>query len=268
MKHIYEKTVKYTRVGSLLLVGIYIALLLIFGDVLWKDFENHFAFGFMLFMLYGSSFYFQHAAEKLPTEEKVDSNYYSADFPVKELNFQRDVSLIPKSFLVSNVGERLYNIEPSKDQPIPRKLSALTIFKAGMFFPITYDLKTMDERLVCSFTIQNKFKYMQIKVYDHYHTHVSTIVIPLMSIKNRAMIFDSNNEKLLQTEAKSMYGDIDVDDLNGRRLATYRFGIFPYATHPAFEVQAVNVHVSLAHNLTHTEKLTFTSLFYFWTASQ
>ena len=69
-------------------------------------------------------------------------------------------------------------------------------------------------------------------------------------------------------EAKSVYGDIDVHDLGGQRLATYRFGIFPYATHPAFEIQAMNVHVSLAHNLTHTEKLTFTALFYYWTANQ
>ncbi|QUG43554.1 hypothetical protein KD050_10185 [Psychrobacillus sp. INOP01] len=268
MKHIYEKTAKYTKFGSILLVGIYIVLLIVFRDVMWKDFENHFAVGFTLFVLYSSSFFFQHASEKLPDEKKVDSNYYSADFPVQELNFQRDVSLIPQTYLVSSTGERLYSIEPSKDQPVRRKLSAITIFKAGMFFPITYDLKTMDKRLVCTFTIHNKLKFIQMKVHDHIHTHVTTIVMPPMSLKNRAIIFDANNEKLLQMEAKSMYGDIDVNDLNGNRLATYRFGIFPYATHPAFEVQAMNVHISLAHNLPHTERLTFTALFYYWTASQ
>ena len=40
--------------------------------------------------------------------------------------------------------------------------------------------------------------------------HITTIVMPLMSLKNRAIIFDANNEKLLQMEAKSIYGDIDV----------------------------------------------------------
>ncbi|MFJ7828067.1 hypothetical protein [Psychrobacillus sp. NPDC096623] len=133
---------------------------------------------------------------------------------------------------------------------------------------MTYQLKTMEEKLVSTFSIENKLKFMQIKVYDHNHLHLTTVVMPPMSLKNRAIIFDANNEKLLQMEAKSMYGDIDVNNLDGHRLATYRFGIFPYAAHPAFEVQYMNVHVSLAHHLTHTEKLTFTALFYYWTAHQ
>ncbi|WP_419960374.1 hypothetical protein [Psychrobacillus sp. BM2] len=268
MKHIYEKTAKSLRVGSLTLIVIYIAFVILFKDDLWKDFENHLIVCFTFFILYSSSFFFQHASEKLPDEGKIDSDYYSADFPVKELNFQRDISLIPQTYLVSSTGERLYKIIPTDEQPFRRKLSTFNVFKMGMFFPITYQLKTMDEKLVCTFTIQNKLKFIQMKVHDHTQTHVTTIVMPPMSLKNRAIIFDAKNEKLLQMEAKSMYGDIDVDDLNGHRLATYRFGIFPYATHPAFEVQAMNVHVSLAHNLTHKERLTFTALFYYWTASQ
>lgn len=268
LKHIYEKTAKYTKFGSILLVGIYIVLLIVFRDGMWNDFENHFVVGLTFIIMYSSSFFFQHASEKLPEEQKVDSNYYSADFPVQELNFQRDVSLIPQTYLVSSTGERLYNINPTEEQPFRRKLSIFNVFKMGMFFPIIYQLKTMDEKLVCTFSIHNRLKFMQIKVYDHNHLHVNTIVMPLMSLKNRAIIFNANNEKLLQLEAKSMYGDIDVNDLNGHRLAAYRFGIFPYATHPAFEVQAMNVHVSLAHNLTHTERLTFAALFYYWTANQ
>jgi hypothetical protein len=268
LKHIYEKTAKYTKFGSILLIGIYIVLLIVLKDVMWKDFENHFAIGFALFVLYSSSFFFQHASEKLPDEKKIDSDYYSADFPIQELNFQQDVSLIPQTYLVSSTGERLYKINPTEEQPFRRKLSTLNIFKTGMFFPITYQLKTMDEKLVSKFTIKNRLKFLEIKVCNHNNLHVTTIVLPSMSIKNRAIVFDANNEKLLQMEAKSMYGDIDVNDLDGHRLAKYRFGIFPYATHPAFEVQAMNIHVSLAHNLTHEEKLTFTALFYYWTANQ
>ena len=268
MKHIYENTAKYTKFGSIFLVGIYIVLLIVFRDVMWEDFESHFTVGFTLFVLYSSSFFFQHAAEKLPEEKQVDSNYYSADFPIQELNFQGDVSLIPRTYLVSSTGERLYKISPTKEQPFRRKLSTLNIFKMGMFFPITYQLITMDDKVVSTFTIHNKLRFMKIKVHDHNSLHVTTIVMPLMSLKNRAIIFDANNEKLLQMEAKSVYGDIDVHDLDGQRLATYRFGIFPYATHPAFEVQAVNVHVSLAPNLSHAEKITFTALFYYWTANQ
>lgn len=268
LKHIYEKSAKYTKMASISLVGIYIVLLLVFKDVMWKDFESHFAVGFTLLILYSSSFLFQHAADKLPGEKEVDSNYYSASFPIQELNFQRDVSLIPQTYLVSGTGERLYKISPTEEQPFRRKLSTLAIFKMGMFLPITYQLTTMDEKVVSTFTIQNKLRFMNIKVLDHNRLHSTTIVMPLMTLKNRAIIFDANNDKLLQMEAKSVYGDIDVHDLDGQRLATYRFGIFPYATHPAFEVQAMNIHVSLAHNLTHTEKLTFTALFYYWTANQ
>lgn len=268
MKYIYNNTAKYTKFGSILLAGIYIILLIIFRESMWREFESHFAVGFTVMILYGLSFYFHHAAEKLPDEKKVDSDYYSADFPVQELNFQRDVSLIPQTYLVSGSGERLYKISPTVEQSFRRKLSVLDIFKLGMFFPITYQLQTMDKKLVSAFSIQNKLKFMQIKVYDHHHHHVTTIVMPPMTIKNRAIIFDADNNKLLQMEAKSMYGDIDVDDLNGNRLAKYRFGIFPYAAHKAFEVQSMNVHVALSHNLTHIEKLTFTALFYYWTANQ
>ena len=268
MKQIYEKTAKYTKFGSILLVGIYIVLLIVFRDVMWKDFENHIAVGFTLFLLFSTSFFFQHFSEKLPDEKKIDSGYYSADFPIQELNFQRDVSLIPQTYLVSSTGERLYKISPTEEQPFRRKLSILNIFKMGMFFPITYQLITMDEKVISTFTIHNKLRFMKIKVHDHNRLHITTIVMPPMSLKNTAIIFDADNEKLLQMEAKSVYGDIDVHDLDGQRLATYRFGIFPYATHPAFEAQALNVHVSLAHNLTRTKKLTFTALFYYWTANQ
>ncbi|TQR18987.1 hypothetical protein [Psychrobacillus vulpis] len=268
MKHIYERTAKYTKLGSLLTLAIYLVLIIIFRDVMWNDFETNFITGFTLLILFGTSFFFQNAADKLPNEEKVDTRFYSVDFPVKELNFQRDVSIIPQSYLVSSTGERLYKISPSEDFPLIRKLSVFAILKGGMFFPITYDLKSMDGKLVCQFTIKNKLRFMQIKVNDHTKSHKSTIVLPTVSVKNRAIIFDANNEKTHQMEAKSMYGDIDINDINGKRLATYRFGMFPYATHPAFEVQAMNVHVSLAQDLSQTEKLSFVALFYYWTSNQ
>ncbi|QFG00909.1 hypothetical protein PB01_20100 [Psychrobacillus glaciei] len=268
MKYIYERTAKYSKLGALFSLIIYTAIIFIFRDIIWKDFETHFIIGFIIFMLYGISFYFQNAAEKLPNEQKVDSQLYSIEFPFKELNFQRDVSLIPRSYLISSTGERLYKIEPSKEHSISRLLTACAIFKRGLFFSITYNLKTMDENIVCQFTIKNKIKFMQLKIYENTKSHISTVVLPLFSIKNRAVFFNANNEKILQVEAKSMYGDIDVDDINGKRLATYRFGISPYATHPAFEVQAMNVHVKLAQDLTHAEKLTFAALFYYWTGNQ
>lgn len=239
LKHIYERTAKYSKLGALLTLIIYIAIIFIFRDIMWKDFETHFIIGIIIFMLYSISFFFQNAAENLPNEQKVDSQLYSLEFPVKELNFQRDVSLIPRSYLVSSTGERLYKIEPSKQDSISRILTAFAIFKIGLFFPITYNIKTMDDHLVSEFSIKNKIKFMQLKVYDRTKSHISTVVLPPFSVKNRAVIFDANNEKINQMEAKSMYGDIDVDDFEGKRLATYRFGIFPYATHPAFEVQAI-----------------------------
>lgn len=268
MKHIYERTAKYTKLGSFLTLVIYMVLVIIFRDIMWKDFETHFMVGFTVCMLLGTSYFFQHAAEKLPDEKKIDSEYYSFDFPVNELNFQNDVSLIPQSYLVSHTGERLYTITPTENEPVKRKLSTFAILKSGIFFPITYDLKTMDGKLVSQFTIKNKFKFLQLKVYDHTKSPVSTVVMPIVSVKNRAIIFDANNEKTREMKAKSAYGDIDVNSFEGKRLATYRFGMFPYATHPAFEAQAMNTHISLASDLSHIEKLTFTALFYYWTANQ
>lgn len=268
MKHIYERTAKFTKIGSLLTLVSYMAVVIIFRDVMWVDHEMHITMGLTVFMLLGTSYFFQNAAERLPDEKKIDSEYYSVDFPVNELNFQKDVSLIPQTYLVSHAGERLYTITPTEHQPLIRKLSAFAILKSGLFFPITYDLKTMDGELVSQFTIKNKFKSMQMSLYDHTQTHISTVIMPIFSVKNRAVIFDANNEKMHEMKAKSTYGDIDVNSFEGKRLATYRFGMFPYATHPAFEVQAMNIHVSLAHDLTHIEKLTFTALFYYWTANQ
>lgn len=267
MQHIYERAAKYTKLGSILVFGLYIVLVVIFRDVLLYDFETHFLIGFTVFILFSTSFVIQNAADKLPKEQQIDSEYYSAEFPIKELNFQRDVSFIPVTYLVSGRGERLYKIEPAKEHGVKKMLLAFEIFQKGMLIPITYHLKTMDDSIVSQFTLKNKLKFMQIKIYDHTKNHLSTVVMPPFSVKNRAIIFNANNEKILQMEAKSMYGDIDVDDSNGKRLATYRFGIFPYATHPAFEIQAVNVHVSLAHDLTHAQKLTFTALFYYWTGN-
>ncbi|WP_342599504.1 hypothetical protein MHB48_19755 [Psychrobacillus sp. FSL H8-0483] len=268
MKHLYERNAKYAKVGSLIGLVVYIAILFVFRDGMWKDYETHLVLGITLFIMYSSSFFFQSAADKLPDEQIVDSQYFSADFPVKELNFQRDISFIPQSYLVSGMGERLYKITPSEDHQLIRNLSAFAIFQGGMFFPITYELKTIDGKLVSQFTFKNKLKFIQLKVYDHTKTHISTVVMPTVSVKNRAIIFDANNEKTHEMEAKSMYGDIDVNDSSGKRLATYRFGIFPYATHPAFEIQAYNVHVSLSPDLSHTEKLTFAALFYSWTGNQ
>lgn len=268
MKHIYERTAKYAKLGSFIIFVVYIALVLIFRDVMWKDFETHFMIGILVFFSLSGSYFIQHAADKLPDEKRVDVDYYSNEFPVNELNFQRDVSIIPRTYLVSGTGERLYTITPTENHPIVRRLSAFAIFRRDMFFPITYELKTMDGKLVSQFTFKNKLKFTQLKVYDHTKSHVSTVVMPTVSVKNRAIMFDANNEKIHEMEAKNMYGDIDVNDFSGKLLAKYRFGMFPYATHPAFEVQAMNIHVSLAHELSHIEKLTFNALFYYWTANQ
>ncbi|MEI4772008.1 hypothetical protein WAX74_20645 [Psychrobacillus sp. FJAT-51614] len=257
MRHIYERSAKYAKLGSILTLGVYIVLVIIFRDMLLYDYETHFLIGFTVFILFSTSFVIQNAADKLQDEQQVDSEYYSAEFPLNELNFQRDVSIIPMTYLVSGRGERLYKIEPDEKHGIKRMLTAISLFQKGMLFPITYNLSTIDNHIVSQFTFINKLKFIQIKIYDHTKKHISTVVMPSFSVKNRAIIFNAINEKMLQMEAKSMYGDIDIDDSNGKRLAKYRFGIFPYATHPAFEIQAVNVHVSLAHDLSHDQKINF-----------
>lgn len=268
MKHIYERTAKYTKNASIIGIIVYISLVLIFRETLLNDWGSHISVGWTLFVCFSLSFLFQQAANKLPSEQSSNARLFSSDFDVKELNFQNDISVIPRSYLVSHTGERLYSIGPTEDQPIIRKLNVLPFIQKGMIFPITYDVKTMDGQLVSKFTVTNKLKFMQIKVYNRQQLHLSTVVLPVFSVRNRAVVFDSNDEKTIQMEAKSVYGDIDVNDPEGKRLASYRFGMFPYATHPAFELQGMNVHVALAEGLTEAERLTFTALFYYWTANQ
>lgn len=268
MKYIYERTAKYMKRASLTILIISILALLLFNDF-WKDTELLFIIGFTTFLLFCTSIYFRNAAEKLPEELQPFTNESEAQlFSVHELNFQKDVSFIPLTYLVSSTGERLYKIEPSSEHRIIRMLSILSVFNKGTFLPIIYQLKTVDDLVIGQFTIKNKLKYIEMKVQGHIGEKISTIVLPPISVKNRAIVYNHNDEKILQTEAKGMYGDIDIDDPNGKRLASYRFGMFPYATHPAFELQGNNVHVKLASHLSKEEKLTFTALFYYWTADQ
>lgn len=268
MKHIYERTAKYAKITSIIGLIVYIAVILIFSETLLRDWELHISVGWTLFICFSLAFIFQQAANKLPAEQPTVTEQSSSEFVLKELNFQSDVSIIPRSLLVSPTGERLYSISPTVEQPVVRRLNAFPFFRKGMIIPVTYDVLTMDGQLVSKFTIANKLRFMEIQVFDHNQVHLSTAVLPVFSVKNRALIFDANREKTHQMEAKSVYGDIDVNDFNGKRLATYRFGMFPYATHPAFELQGMNVHVSFAEGLSKIEKLTFMALFYYWTANQ
>ncbi|WP_342560065.1 hypothetical protein NSQ95_18930 [Psychrobacillus sp. FSL W7-1457] len=268
MKHIYERTAKYAKIASITVLIVYIAVILGFRETLLTDWELHISVGWTLLIFFSLTFLFQQAANKLPVEQSTVTEQTPSEFTLKELNFQSDVSIIPRSFLVSPTGERLYSISPTVEQPVIRRLNAFPLIRKGMIFPVTYDVITMDGQVVSKFTIANKLKFMEIQVFDHKQVHLSTAVLPVFSVKNRALVFDPNREKTHQMEAKSVYGDIDVNDLKGKRLATYRFGMFPYATHPAFELQGMNVHVSFAEGLSYVEKLTFTALFYYWTANQ
>ncbi len=266
MKHIYDRTAKYTRIGAFVGVLAYIVFIQFTETTFQDDLANHFLTAFLFFMALGTAFFFQEAANKLPSDQ-IDKSYFSETFPLNELNFQKDVNIIPTSFLVSNTGERLYKIAPSKDFPIVRMLTSFSFLQSGMFFPVTYTVDTMDDKQVCRFVIKNKWKFMQLKIYSYEGEHFSTAILPLFSVRNRVIVYDGENRKMFQAEAKSVYGDIDINNLEERRLATYRFGMFPYATHPAFETQAMNVHVSLARDLSYQEKLTFTALFYYWTTN-
>ena len=266
MKHIYERSAKYTRLSAFIGMILYVIILKFTETNLKKDLGDYILVAFLFLMALGVSFFFQEAAKKLPADD-IDRTLYTSEFPLHELNYQKDISVIPTSYLVSNTGERLYKITPCEDTPIARLFTIFDLFKQGLFFPVTYGVYTMDEKLVSYFIIKNKWKFIQIKVYNTEKEHLSTAILPLFSVKNRVIVYDQDNNKRFQAEAKSVYGDIDIDDFEGKRLAAYRFGIFPYATHPAFEAQSMNIHVSLSKDLSAQEKLTFNALFFYWTTN-
>ena len=84
------------------------------------------------------------------------------------------------------------------------------------------------------------------------------------AMKNRGTLYHADGTVWRQLEAKNMTGDIDVQDEEGVRTASYRFGRFPYATYPAFQSTALHEYVGFGTHISSEEKLAYIMIFFFW----
>ena len=136
---------------------------------------------------------------------------------------------------VNSNGEPIFKIEPSKKRPFARKLTFIKFFSEGFIIPATYDMLTMNDEQLASFTIWNNGNRFVLTLYDvngkklgYFEQWLTKSVL-----KNRGILFRKNDTVWRELEANNMAGDIDVRDEKEKLTATYRYGRFPYALKPS-----------------------------------
>lgn len=213
----------------------------------------------------GSWVYFKKAYIRLnegvqPTE-KVE---WGVD-ELQELIFERVPSLLPKTAIVDKHGQILFTIEPSKGNPT-RWLTFFDVFQKGLFFSIHYDIVDREGRPLAHILIKNNFKQAKLILRSPSGAVIGTYIeeFKKSALKNRGILYKADGTLWRELKAKNMSGDIDVLDDSSRLTAKYRFGIFPYPMHPAFQSQTHHEYVKLGSHISHEEKLAYTMIFFFW----
>ncbi|MEK5036731.1 hypothetical protein [Sporosarcina sp. FSL K6-3457] len=263
MKEIYRKTSKVSFIGG---IGATIFGIIFYfygyegfsenGDTLLEA-------GLFAVALIGAGFYFKSAHEKLSNETMSASLLSLED--LHELNFQRVPALLPKMYNVDPNGNPLFTIEPSKGR-LSRWLTVFNLFEKGFIIPVHYDILDTSGQRIAAFTIRDNVKRYELSLRNSDGTLMSTYVQYLgkSALKNRGILYHADGAVWREIEAKSMAGDIDVKDEEGKMTASYRFGIFPYAMNPAFVSTAHHEHVKLGTHISVDEKLAYIMIFFLW----
>lgn len=263
MKEIYRKTSIVSFVG-----GTGLVLFCIFYYFVW--YEGFFVNGDVLYEVgivgvfsLGAGVYFKKAYEKLLDHPVVDSEWDMED--VGELNLKRVPSLLPKFVHVDHNGQPVFQIQPSKKQ-FRRKLLIFQLFEKGMVFPVDYDITTMDGSVLATIRITNNVKQFTLTLKKPDGAVIGRYIQQLSksAVKNRGTLYYADGTVWRQLEAKNMAGDIDVTDEEGGRTASYRYGLFPYAMHPAFQSTGDHDHVRFGEKISADEKLAYVMIFFFW----
>ena len=263
MKEIYRKT---SFVGFISGVGISLFCLYYYFYV-YEDFSKNgialVEFGLAALAALGTGFYFRNAYEKL-TDINIKEIPWNIE-NVKELNFQRVPSLLPKLYNVDSEGNPLFKIEPSKGG-LSRGLTFLGPFEKGLILPVTYDISTIDGERIATFKIKNNVKQYVLSLMKPDGTLMCYYIEKLTksAFKNRGILYHADGTVWRELEAKGAAGDIDVKDEEGKITASYRYGIFPYAMNPAFQSTAHHEHVRFGAHISTEEKLAYTMIFHFW----
>lgn len=262
MKNLYARYSTYAfRVGILAICALPIILYLTYINFI--DLEPIVVVGLSAVFSLGSSIYFKRVSQQLPEYTSALSN---KDFSINEFNFQPDASLYSRMYLVSHEGQQQYVIEPTIRKPFSRYLTFFSIISSGWVIPITYDVMTLDRSRVFSFIVKNEWKQFRITILNEKDEVIAFYKQPWLksALKNNGVLFLPFQDEWRIIEAKNISGDIDIRDNDNRLMASYRYGMFPYTLHPAFQALPINIHIKLGSHVLEDERKAYLAIFYFW----
>lgn len=263
MKEIYKKTSLLGFIG-----GTGMILFCILYYFLW--YEGFSVNGDVLFEMMigglaalGAGFYFKYANEKIVDPEVVESKWEMES--VGELILKRVPSLLPRVYNTDHNGQPLFQIQPTKGR-LRNSLLFFSSFEKGLVFPVEYDISTMDGLPIATFYIKNNVKEFTLTLKKPNGTVIGYYIQQLSKsvTRNHGTLYHADGSVWRNLEAKNMAGDIDVADKEGKKTASYRYGLFPYAAYPAFQSTAHHEHVSFGLHISPEEKLSYIMIFFFW----
>ncbi|WP_019414203.1 hypothetical protein [Paenisporosarcina sp. TG20] len=263
MKNIYARSSTFFfRISIVSFIVLPIVTYLTYIDF-FSNFEPLIFVGVSALFSSGTGFYLKQISEKLPEFTSINPG---TAFLMNGFNFQQDVSWYSRLYLVSHEGEQLFVIEPTTKKPIARFLTVSSVISSGLIIPITYDVMTLNRSRLFSFTVKNEWKKFRVTIMDEQDNTIGVYLQPWLksAMKNKGTLFYPNHDVWRQIEAKNMTGDIDIRDEESRITASYRFGMFPYALHPAFQAIPNNVHIKLGPHISTNERKVYLGIFYFW----
>lgn len=263
MKDYYKKISIFSFIGGGVLTLACILFYFIWYDRFRVNGDVLVELGIAALALFGSGFYFRHAFHKLKTDDETSKDGLHFD-EVTELTLKRVPALFPKIVHVDSSGQSQFLIVPNRDWARPFTLFKL--FEKGLIFPVSYLICDMDGTPIATFQIKNTVKQVTLSLWSVDGMLIGTYIQQLAksALVNRGILYHSDGSIWRQLEAKNMAGDIDVIDNQERMTATYRYGRFPYATHPAFVSTAHHDYVRFGSHISSEEKLAYTMIFFFW----
>ncbi|MGN7386334.1 hypothetical protein [Sporosarcina sp. SAFN-015] len=263
MKEIYRKTSIFGFIGGTGMILFCILYYFIWYEGFAVNGDVLFEIGIGGLAALGAGFYFKHASEKMVDPEVVESKWDMES--VGELILKRVPSLLPKTYNVDHNGQPLFQIQPTKGRFL-NNLLFFSSFEKGMVFPVEYDILSMDGFPIATFHIRNNVKQFTLTLKQPDGTVIGYYIQKLSksAMKNRGTLYHADGSVWRLLEAKTMAGDIDVVDEEGRRTASYRYGLFPYAANPAFQSTAHHEYVRFGEHVSVEEKLAYVMIFFFW----
>jgi len=145
-------------------------------------------------------------------------------------------------------------------------LTVFSLVSSGLIMPITYDVMSLNQTRIFSFTVKNEWKQFRVTTTDEQDEIIGVYYQPWLNsaLKSKGVLYLDNLKLSRKIESKNMTADIDIRDEDSRVIASYRFGIFPYALHPAFQASSTNIHIKLGPHISTDERKIYLAIFYFW----